>query len=41
MVALPKDASNDAIKQCMVEERRSRILIYEGTLDNVLGYVSA
>jgi putative hemolysin len=41
IVALPKNASKEAIQRCLLEERRSRIPIYEGTLDNVAGYVTA
>lgn len=39
--ALPIDASPETVRTFMLEQRRSRIPLYEGTLDNVLGYVSA
>ena len=39
--ALPLDASADRIRQFMLEERRSRIPVYQGALDNIVGYVSA
>src|SRR6188768_3356243 len=41
IVALPKNATLEAIQRCLLEERRSRIPVYEGTLDNVVGYVTA
>jgi putative hemolysin len=41
IVALAKSAPRDAIQRCLLEERRSRIPVYEGTLDNVIGYVTA
>lgn len=39
--ALPKSAAFDEIRTFLLEERRSRVPIYEGTLDNIVGYVSA
>jgi putative hemolysin len=39
--SLPLDASPDRIRQFMLEERRSRIPVYQGALDNIVGYVSA
>src|SRR5262249_3572212 len=41
IVALPRDPSDDMIRRCVLEERRSRIPVYQGTLDNVVGFVSA
>jgi putative hemolysin len=41
IVALPRDAPRDAIQRCLLEERHSRIPVYEGTLDNIVGYVTA
>jgi putative hemolysin len=41
IVALARNASRDAIQRCLLEERRSRIPVYDGTLDNVVGYVTA
>lgn len=39
--ALPVNAGRDEIRRFMLEERRSRIPVYQGSLDNVIGYVSA
>jgi putative hemolysin len=41
IAALPLRASTDQVRQFTLEERRSRIPVYDGTLDNVVGYVSA
>lgn len=41
VTALPVNASHDEIKRCLLEEHKSRMPIYEGTLDNVVGYVTA
>jgi putative hemolysin len=41
ITALPRNATRDAIQRCLLEERRSRIPIYDGTLDNMAGYVTA
>ncbi|MCG5053351.1 MAG: hemolysin family protein [Myxococcales bacterium] len=41
MDALPLDAAPDRIRRFMLEERRSRVPIFAGTFDNVVGYVSA
>lgn len=41
IVALPRNASREAIQRCLLEERRSRIPVYEGNLDNIVGYVTA
>src|SRR5262249_7054283 len=41
IVALPRNAGHDTIQRCLLEERRSRIPVYEGSLDNVIGYVTA
>src|SRR6185295_16103805 len=41
IVALPRDASHDQIRRCVLEERRSRIPVYQGTLDDVVCFVSA
>jgi putative hemolysin len=41
IVALPSNASHEDVKQCLLEERRTRMPVYEGTLDNVVGYVTA
>ena len=39
--ALPRSATTEQIRRFMLEERRSRIPVYEGSLDNLVGYVSA
>jgi putative hemolysin len=39
--ALPIRATTDQIRRFMLEERRSRIPVYDRSLDDVLGYVSA
>jgi putative hemolysin len=39
--ALPKTAPPDDVRRFLLEERRSRVPVYDGTLDNVIGYVSA
>ena len=41
MDALPINASQDQVRRFLLEERRSRIPVYDGSLDNVVGYVSA
>jgi putative hemolysin len=41
ITALPKSATREVIQRSLLEERRSRIPIYEGTLDNIVGYVTA
>jgi putative hemolysin len=39
--ALPLQANQDQVRRFLLEERRSRVPVYDGTLDNVIGYVSA
>jgi putative hemolysin len=39
--ALPREATPDQIRRFMLEERRSRIPVYEGSLDEIVGYASA
>jgi putative hemolysin len=39
--ALPLRANTDQVQTFMLENRRSRIPVYDGTLDNIVGYVSA
>lgn len=39
--ALPVNASPEEVRRFVLEERRSRIPVYQGALDNVVGYVSA
>ncbi len=41
MTMLPKNASQDMVRRCLLEERRSRIPIYDGSIDNVVGYINA
>jgi putative hemolysin len=41
IVALPRDAPPELIRRTLVEGQRSRVPVYDGTLDNVVGYVSA
>jgi putative hemolysin len=39
--ALPLAASQEQVRRFLLEERRSRVPVYEGSLDNIVGYVSA
>jgi putative hemolysin len=39
--ALPLTATSDQVRRFVLEERRSRIPVYDGTLDNIVGYASA
>jgi putative hemolysin len=39
IVALPVDASQEELRRMLLEEGRARMPVYEGTLDNVVGYV--
>jgi putative hemolysin len=41
IVGLPRDASPEELKRLLLEEGRSRMPVYEGTLDNIVGYVMA
>jgi putative hemolysin len=41
IVALPRTAGAADVGRCFMEERRSRVPVYEGSLDNVIGYVTA
>jgi putative hemolysin len=41
MDALPINAKPDQVRRFLLEERRSRIPVYEGSVDNIVGYVSA
>ncbi len=41
MVGLPRDAGQEELKRLLLEEGRTRMPVYEGTLDNVVGYVMA
>ena len=39
--ALPIQATQEEVRRFLLEERRSRVPVYDGSLDNVVGYVSA
>jgi putative hemolysin len=41
IVALPRNASPDLIRRTLVEERRSRVPVFDGALDNMVGYATA
>jgi putative hemolysin len=41
IIALRRHASTEEVKQMLLEYGRSRLPVYEGTLDNVVGYVIA
>jgi magnesium and cobalt exporter, CNNM family len=41
MVGLPRDASTEDLKRLLLEQGRTRMPVYDGTLDNVVGYVMA
>jgi putative hemolysin len=41
VVALRRDASQEELRQQLLEEGRSRMPVYDGTLDNIVGYVLA
>lgn len=39
--ALPRNASFEDVKQILLEDGHSRMPVYEGSVDNIVGYVSA
>jgi putative hemolysin len=41
IVALPRSASQDELKRMLLEEGRSRMPVYDGSLDELVGYVMA
>jgi putative hemolysin len=41
VVALPRDAPQEELKRMLLEEGRSRMPVYDGTLDEIVGYVMA
>jgi len=41
IVALPRDASPEDLRRMLLEEGRSRMPVYDGTLDEIVGYVVA
>lgn len=41
IVAIPRGASRDELRRVFLEARHSRIPVFEGNLDNVVGYIAA
>jgi putative hemolysin len=41
VVALPRNTSQEDLKRMLLEEGRSRMPVYDGTLDEIVGYVMA
>ncbi|ABS25037.1 CBS domain containing protein [Anaeromyxobacter sp. Fw109-5] len=41
IVALPRDASQEDLKRMLLEEGHSRMPVYDGSLDDLVGYVMA
>jgi putative hemolysin len=41
VVALPRDASQEELKRLLLEEGHSRMPVFDGTLDDLVGYVLA
>jgi putative hemolysin len=41
IIALPRDASQEDLKRKLLEEGHARMPVYDGTLDNLVGYVMA
>ena len=41
VVALPRSASQEELRRMLLEEGRSRMPVYDGTLDEIVGYVVA
>jgi putative hemolysin len=41
IVGLPRDARPEELKRLLLEEGRSRMPVYDGTLDDIVGYVMA
>ena len=41
IVALPKQAATAEVRRILLEEGRSQMPVYDGSLDNILGYVIA
>ncbi len=41
IVALPRDAPPQELKRLLLEEGRTRMPVYDGTLDEIVGYVMA
>ncbi len=40
VVAIPKDASPDEVRRMLLEQGHARMPVYEGSLDNVVGYIT-
>ncbi|MFZ5895597.1 MAG: hemolysin family protein [Myxococcota bacterium] len=40
VVAIPRNASRDELRRILLEQTHTRIPVYEGRIDNVVGYVS-
>jgi putative hemolysin len=40
MVTLPRTATQETIRRCLLEQRHSRIPIHDGALDNIVGYIA-
>lgn len=40
VVAIPRDASSDQLRQVLLEQTHTRMPVYEGRIDNVVGYIS-
>jgi putative hemolysin len=41
IIGLPRNADQDMIRRVVLEERRSRVPVYDGQFDNIVGYVTA
>jgi len=41
VAALPRDASQEDLRRLLLEEGRARMPVYDGTLDEIVGYVMA
>jgi putative hemolysin len=41
MVAISRDASRDDLRKLLLEQRHSRMPVYERTLDRIVGYIAA
>ena len=39
--AIPRDATFERVKQALLEAGHSRMPVYDGTVDNIVGYISA
>ena len=41
VIGLPRYASNDVIRRVLLEDNHSRVPVFEGTIDQIIGYVTA